>query len=203
LISITAHEANLSGVEAVEGAGGRSAGIGPRLRAARLSRGMSLATLAAGAGLTKGFLSQVERDLVSPSVGSLLRVCDALGVGVGELFEPVSGPLVRAADRPPIAFGGEGVDEFQLTPSSERRLQVIQTDIAPGGGSGDDAYGLAGEAEFVHVLVGTFDIEVDREAYRLAAGDSLTFDAGRPRRWRNASPVRPATVLWVIVPALR
>ena len=192
-------------MEAVEGAGGRAAGIGPRLRAVRLSRGMSLATLAAGAGLTKGFLSQVERDLVSPSVGSLLRVCDAfgVGVGVGELFEPASGPLVRAADRPQIAFGGEGVDEFQLTPSSERRLQVIQSDIAPGGGSGDEAYGLAGEAEFVHVLAGTFDIEVDGEAYRLAAGDSLTFDAGRPRRWRNASPVRPATVLWVIVPALR
>jgi transcriptional regulator with XRE-family HTH domain len=190
-------------VEGAEETGRRSAGIGPRLRAARLSRGMSLASLAAGAGLTKGFLSQVERDLVSPSVGSLLRVCEALGVGVGELFEPASGPLVRAADRPPIAFGGDGVDEFQLTPAGERRLQVIQSDIAPGGGSGDDAYGLGSEAEFVHVLAGTLDIEVEGEAYRLAAGDSLTFDAGRPRRWRNASPVREARVLWVIVPALR
>ena len=190
-------------MEAVEGAGGRAAGIGPRLRAVRLSKGMSLAKLADGAGLTKGFLSQVERDLVSPSVGSLLRVCETLGVGVGDLFEPASGPLVRTADRPAIAFGGDGVDEFQLTPAGERRLQVIQSDIAPGGGSGEDAYSLGSEAEFVHVLSGTLDIEVDGERYRLAEGDSLTFDAGRPRRWSNASPVRAARVLWVIVPALR
>ena len=181
----------------------RPAGIGPRLRAARLERGLSLADLASRAGLTKGFLSQVERDLVSPSVGSLLRVCEALGVGVGELFEPAAGPLVRAADRPPIAFGGAGVDEFQLTPAGERRLQVIQSDIGPGGGSGDDAYGLGSEAEFVHVVDGTLDIEVGGEAYRLAAGDSLTFDAGVARRWANASPVQPARVLWVLVPALR
>src|SRR4051812_26641636 len=159
LISITGDEGTLNMVEAAEETGRRSAGIGPRLRAARLSRGMSLANLAAGAGLTKGFLSQVERDLVSPSVGSLLRVCEALGVGVGELFEPASGPLVRAADRPAIAFGGDGVDEFQLTPAGERRLQVIQSDIAPGGGSGDDAYGLGSEAEFVHVLAGAPRIE--------------------------------------------
>jgi transcriptional regulator with XRE-family HTH domain len=181
----------------------RPPGIGPRLRAARLSRSLSLADLASRAGLTKGFLSQVERDLVSPSVGSLLRVCDALGVGVGDLFEPAPGPLVRSADRPPIAFGGAGVDEFQLTPAGERRLQVVQSDIAPGGGSGDDAYALTGDAEFVHVLTGTLDIEVDGESYRLAAGDSLTFDAGVPRRWSNASPVHPARVMWVIVPALR
>lgn len=181
----------------------RPAGIGPRLRAARLARGLSLAELAGRAELTKGFLSQVERDLVSPSVGSLLRVCEALGVGVGDLFEPAPGPLVRAAGRSPIAFGGTGIDEYQLTPAGERRLQVIQTEIAPGGGSGDEAYGLAGEAEFVHVLAGTLDLEVAGEAYRLATGDSLTFDAGQPRRWRNASAVTVARVLWVIVPALR
>jgi transcriptional regulator with XRE-family HTH domain len=177
--------------------------IGAQLREARRRKGLTIEQLAQATGLTKGFLSQVERDLVSPSVGSLLRVCDSLGVGVGELFEPAAGPLVRAADRPPIAFGGAGVDEFQLTPAGERRLQVIQSDIAPGGGSGDDAYGLGSEAEFVHVLAGTLDIEVAGEAYRLAAGDSLTFDAGAARRWENASPVRPARVLWVLVPALR
>jgi transcriptional regulator with XRE-family HTH domain len=176
--------------------------IGVRLRAARRDRGLSLAALAERSGLTKGFLSEVERDLTSPSVGSLLRVCAALGLAVGELFDADQGPVVRAAERSPIAFGGQGVDEFQLTPAGEGRLLVLQSDIAPGGGSGDDPYSLATDAEFVHVLAGTLDVEVDGAHFRLAAGDSMTFDAGAPHRWGNPSRSQPARVLWVLVPAL-
>lgn len=176
--------------------------IGSRLRAARKEAGLTLDELAGRSGLTKGFLSQLERDLTAPSVGSLLRICEALELPVGELFDTQQGPLVRAAQRAPIAFGGSGVDEYQLTPAGERRLLVLASEIAPGGGSGDDAYSLASEAEFVHVIEGLLDIEVDGTAYRLAAGDSLTFDAGAPHRWSNPASVRPTRVLWVLVPAL-
>jgi transcriptional regulator with XRE-family HTH domain len=176
--------------------------IGARLRAARRERGLSLAELADRSGLTKGFLSEVERDLTSPSVGSLLRLCAALDLHVGDLFGGDQGPVVRAGERTPIAFGGQGVDEFQLTPAGERRLLVLQSDIAPGGGSGDEPYSLASDAEFVHVLEGTLDVEVDGTRFRLAAGDSLTFDAAAPHTWSNPSRSRPARVLWVLVPAL-
>ena len=176
--------------------------IGARLRAARRERGLSLAAVAARTGLTKGFLSEVERDLTSPSVGSLLRLCAALDVSIGQLFDADQGPVVRAAERAPIAFGGEGVDDFQLTPAGERRLLVLQSDIAPGGGSGADAYGLEADAEFVHVVAGTLDVDVAGTSFRLAAGDSMTFDAGAPRTWGNPSRSQPARVLWVVVPAL-
>ncbi|ADB50998.1 helix-turn-helix domain-containing protein [Conexibacter woesei] len=176
--------------------------IGERLRAARQRQELTLSALAERVELTKGFLSQVERGLTSPSVGSLLRLCEVLDLPVGELFDANPAPLVRAAERSPISFGGAGVDEFQLTPAGERRLVVIQSDIAPGGGSGEDAYRLGSDAEFVHVLLGTLDLEVAGDAYRLAAGDSLTFDAGAEHRWRNPSPSWPARVLWVIAPAL-
>jgi transcriptional regulator with XRE-family HTH domain len=177
-------------------------GIGARLRAARRDRGLSLATVAERSGLTKGFLSEVERDLTSPSVGSLLRVCAALDLPVGALFAAEQGPVVRAAERAPVAFGGQGVDEFQLTPAGERRLLVLQSDIAPGGGSGEDPYRLGSDAEFVHVLEGTLEVEVDGARHRLAAGDSMTFDAGAAHTWANPSGSRPARVLWVLVPAL-
>lgn len=176
--------------------------IGARLRAGRRDRGLSLAELAARSGLTKGFLSEVERDLTSPSVASLLRLCAALGLPVGELFDADQGPVVRAAERTPVAFGGQGVDEFQLTPAGERRVLVLQSDIAPGGGSGDEPYSLGSDAEFVHVLEGTLDIEVAGTRYRLAAGDSLTFDAAAPHVWGDPSRSRPARVVWVLVPAL-
>lgn len=177
--------------------------IGGQLRDARQRLGRTLAELAEASGVTKGFLSQVERDLASPSVGTLLRLCAALDLPVGELFASTQGPLVRAGERAPVTFGGTGVEEFQLTPAGERRLLVLQSDIAPGGGSGDEAYRLDSDAEFVHVLTGALEVHVDDIDYRLAAGDSLTFDAGTPHRWSNPSPVVPARVLWVLSPALR
>jgi transcriptional regulator with XRE-family HTH domain len=177
--------------------------IGARLRDARARRGMTLTQLAGLTGLTKGFLSQVERDLTSPSVGTLLRVCEALDLPVGDLFAAAQGSLVRAAERAPVTFGGEGVEEFQLTPAGESRLLVLSSDIAPGGGSGDDAYRLQSDAEFVHVLAGTLDVHVADTSYRLATGDSLTFDAGAPHRWSNPSPIVSARVLWILAPALR
>lgn len=175
---------------------------GERLREARRRRGMSLTALAERSGLTKGFVSQVERGLASPSVGSLLRMCAVLELPLGELFAAGLEPLVRAAERSRVSFGGKAVEEYQLTPADERRLLVLQSDIAPGGGSGDEAYALQSDAEFVHVLAGTLEVEVAGGVHRLAAGDSLTFEAAAPHRWRNPSDVHPARVLWVIVPAL-
>lgn len=176
--------------------------IGTRLREARKAQGMTLTELASRTGLTKGFLSQVERDLTSPSVGSLVRLCDALGIGAGELLDGPAGPVVRSAERPRVQFGGVGVSEFRLTPAGERRFLVLHSDIAPGGGSGEEPYTLRTDVEFVHVLEGRLDVEVAGHTYGLAAGDSLTFEAGADHRWRNPSPVLPARVLWFLVPGL-
>lgn len=176
--------------------------IGARLREARRRKELSLSELAERTGLTKGFLSQVERDLASASVGTLMRLCEALDINAGDLLTGSAGPVVRAADRPEVGFGGEGVREFRLTPAGESRILVLQSDIAPGGGSGDEAYRLASEAEFVHVLEGTLDIDVAGTSHRLAVGDSLTFDAGAEHRWANPSSSFPARVLWLLSPAL-
>jgi transcriptional regulator with XRE-family HTH domain len=176
--------------------------IGTRLREARKRLGITLADLAERTGLTKGFLSQVERDLASPSVASLVRLCEALSIGPGLLLTGGPGPLVRAADRPPARFGGERVSEFRLTPAGEQRLLVLQSDIAPGGGSGDEHYRLASEVEFVHVIEGTLDIDVGEAHHRLMTGDSLTFDPTVPHRWSNPSAALPTRVLWILAPAL-
>jgi transcriptional regulator with XRE-family HTH domain len=93
--------------------------IGTRLREARLRRQLTLAGLAEQTDLTKGFLSLVERDLTSPSVGTLLRICRTLEIPVGDLFSTTQGPLVRAGERARVEFGGEGVEEVQLTPAGE------------------------------------------------------------------------------------
>ena len=98
--------------------------IGARLRAARRSRGLTLDRVAEMTALTKGFLSRLERDEVSPSVASLVAVCDAVGIRVGELFQTPATSLVRAGEGRPINFGGRGVREELLTPA-QQHLRVI------------------------------------------------------------------------------
>lgn len=176
--------------------------IGPRLREARRAQGLSLAALAERSDLTKGFLSQVERDLTSPSVGTLLRLCRALDLPVGHLFDGAHTPLVRAGERIPIAFGGSGVSEFRLTPADEARVMLLMSEIAPGGGSGEEPYSLGSDAEVAHVLEGALHIEVDGAHHRLGPGDTLSFDASAPHRWHNPSAAMPTRVLWVLAPAL-
>jgi transcriptional regulator with XRE-family HTH domain len=181
--------------------GQADARIGERLRAARLTARKSMAEVAADAGLTKGFLSKLERDLANVSVASLMRLCDALGIPVGSLFEPPKGEVVRAADRRLINFGGTfGLREYLLTPIAERRMQAILSDIEPGGGSGDEAYSLPSDVEFVLVLDGKMEIALESELIALGAGDAFTFPAGAPHSFRAVDG--PAQVLWVVSPAL-
>jgi len=71
--------------------------FGSRLRAARRARGLTAQQVAEAAGVTKGFVAQIERDETSPSVATLLRMCDALGIEVGSLFESPRSDLAYAS----------------------------------------------------------------------------------------------------------
>jgi transcriptional regulator with XRE-family HTH domain len=175
--------------------------VGARLRAARQASGLTLAVVAQQAGLTKGFLSRLERDEVSPSVASLVSVCGVLGIGVGQLFEPPVTSLVRAADAPPINFGGRGLREVLLTAGTQRNLQVIRSVVEPGGGGGEELYALACEIEFVHVLRGRLELRLPGEAVVLHAGDAFTMPGATPHTWINPSTTETCEVLWALTPA--
>ena len=177
--------------------------IGRRLKAVRQARRLTLTDVAEASGLTKGFLSKLERDQASASVAALVRVCAALGISPGSLFEAQSGgEAVRAGSYPPIAFGGEGLTEYLLTPSGERRVQAILSEIAPGGGSGEEAYALPAEVEFVFVLEGDLEVTVGGEVTVLGAGDAFTFSPGTEHGFRSLREDGTTRVLWVFAPAL-
>ena len=86
--------------------------IGAQLRAARLAARKTMAEVADEAGLTKGFVSKLGRDLANVSVASLFRLCDALGVPIGAMFQASKGEIVRQGEYPPIDFGGTGMREY-------------------------------------------------------------------------------------------
>ena len=90
--------------------------IGAKLRAARKAHGYTLDQLALSAGLTKGFLSRVERDETSLSVASLITLCEVMSLDVGSLFAVPEVALVRRETAPTIDLGGTGVNERLMTP---------------------------------------------------------------------------------------
>ena len=176
--------------------------IGAQLKAARLAARMSMAEVAEQAGLTKGFVSKLERDLVNVSVASLIRLCDALGISVGSLFQAPTGEVIRRDAYPPINFGGKNMTEYVLTPSGEKRVQAILSDIEPGGGSGAEPYELPAGVEFVLILAGQLRVTVAGEEVTLEEGDALTFTADMAHTFLAPPRGGRARVLWVLSPAL-
>ena len=176
--------------------------IGAQLKAARLAARKSIAEVAEQSGLTKGFVSKLERDLANVSVASLIRLCEALDVSVGSLFQASKGEVVRRGAYPPINFGGSRVREYLLTPSGEKRMQAILSDIDPGGGSGDEPYSLPADVEFVFILAGRLQLTVAGEQVTLEQGDAYTFPASIQHIFRVPRAAGQARVLWVFSPAL-
>lgn len=175
--------------------------IGARLRDARRRQGLTIDQIAQSTGLTKGFISRVERDVTSPSVATLVTVCAALSLPVGELFTTPKTDVVRRADAPQIQLTGRGADERLLTPRGQARLQLVHSIIQPGGTGGEELYTLNCEVEVVHVLRGALQVRFSKSAELLGPGDTMTFSGREPHTWHNPDISEVAEVLWVIVPA--
>jgi transcriptional regulator with XRE-family HTH domain len=170
------------------------------LRTLRHLRGLTIEQVASATGLTKGFISQLERDMATPSLSSLARICDALGVRLGDVFQPPAAAdvrLNRKAERTPVEWNAS---HYLLTPPSERRLQAIESHLAPGESAGDELYSFPGDVELVYVLKGSLELQVHDETFLLHAGDALTYPLREPHSWRNPSSAKPAHVLWVAAP---
>jgi transcriptional regulator with XRE-family HTH domain len=174
--------------------------LGPKLRALRKERELTLEAVADRAGLTKGFLSLVERGQTTISVPNLLKVCEILGVSVGSLFDYPESAVVRGGLGAPVEMGGSGIREYVLTPETERNLQVMRSVLKPGGGTGG-AYTLDSETIFVFVVRGCLRLTVDGNESLLKSGDSYTFSARTVHSWDNPG-AEESEVLWSIVPPI-
>jgi len=175
--------------------------LGARIRTLRRDAGMTLRQLADKAGFTESFLSQVERGVASPSIASVQRLAHGLGLSIGELFAepPRSGRVVRRDERRRVTYPGlRAVDEF-LTVGRDARLQVIESTIEPGGGTGDEAYAHESDEEVVVVLEGRLELWVGDEHYVLREGDAITYPSRIPHRNTNTGD-RPARVLFCLTP---
>ncbi len=181
--------------------GPSSVRIGARLRAARTAQRMTIETVAGKTGLTKGFISRLERDEASPSVASLVAVCEAIDLRVGDLFDPPQTAVVRAGEGRPIAFGTTGVTELLLTPGTQQQLEVIHSVMVGGGQGGQELYSLDCDTEFVYVVDGTLEVVLEDQVVSLGTGDAMTFPGRSPHTWRNGSSDQRCEVIWALSPS--
>lgn len=182
-------------------AGTQELRIGARLRDARQRQGLTIDQVAQSTGLTKGFISRIERDVTSPSVSTLVTVCAALSLPVGELFTTPKTDVVRRDEAPRIEMTGHGADERLLTPRGQARLQLVHSVIEPGGTGGEELYTLNCELEVVHVLRGGLRLVFGQSAEHLGPGDTMTFSGREPHTWHNPHEREETEVLWIIIPA--
>lgn len=173
--------------------------IGAKLRASRQAQGLTLERLATASGLTKGFISRIERDETMPSVPTLVQLCQALSLPIGTLFEEPDLQLVRRADAPRINMGGVGVDDRMVTPRGEDRVQILRSALEPYSSGGDALYTINCEIESLHIVSGKVDLVLPDRQLTLHQDDTVTFPGRTPHTWRAGKS--GAEVLWVIVPA--
>ncbi len=182
----------------------RQGSLGNIIRKARLERRMVLQDLADKAELSISFLSQVERDLLSPSVSALKRIADVLDIPAGSLMfgaETRKGGvgigLVRGDGRKRVVFPDSRIEYEMLTPDLRRRMSVLWLKAPPHAESGP-VFSHNGE-DAVIVLKGRLEVEIGGVWHELSKGDSLYFDSELPHRWRNSSSA-VAEVIWVSTP---
>lgn len=174
--------------------------IGAKLRGSRLAQGITIAQLAEATSLTKGFISRIERNETSPSVSTLVTICQVLSLPVGALFEPPETEVVKLQDAPLINMGGTGATERLITRRNESRVQVLRSLLDPEANGGADLYTVNCDIEVVHVLRGRLTIVLTREEITLSEGDTLTLGGREPHTWRNSSHGQ-SEVMWTLVPA--
>ena len=174
--------------------------IGAKLRSTRVAQGLTLAQVAESTGLSKGFLSRVERDETSPSVATLVQLCQVLSLPVGALFEEPEIQRITLAEVDVGGLGGVGATELLMSPRGEERVQLLRSSLEPGAHGGHDLYTVNCDVEVLHVISGVVTVRFADRSVRLDAGDALTFPGREPHSWQ-VDDVNGAEVCWVLSPA--
>ncbi|MFH0916198.1 MAG: helix-turn-helix domain-containing protein [bacterium] len=169
-------------------------GMGARIRRRRMQLGMTLHDLAETSGLTKSFVSQIERGRNSPSISTLRSVAAALEVPMFYFFqaEQTTEPVVKLAERRVVTFQKTGVKYELLTPDLQRGIEMLELKLKSGQHTGSRPLSHDGE-ECAVVVQGCAEVEVADTTYVLEAGDSIYIGALQPHRVFN--PGKDTTVI--------
>ena len=184
------HVAGVAGFDDGRNIREKRSALAARVRALRQERGVTLAALAADTGVTKGFLSQVERGIKAPSISTLMRIAQMLGVTVGELFDGEGKPdpaysLVRAGERQRYAREGSLYGYHYEAIAYRKAVKKMEPFIVlPPLRTPHKFFEHEGD-EMMLVLSGRIQLDLAGTLIELRPGDCIYFDASTPHRSRS------------------
>ncbi len=173
-------------------------------RAVKLHReaaGFSLRELAARSGISASMISDIERGTKSPTVTTVVRVAQALGVSAAALIDGGSEPAPRIR----VLRRGEGAGGEEPAPweslgagAPGSRIDFVRYHIPPGAILGPSPAHAAGTVEHVHVAAGAIRVTVGDETAELVAGDSCSCRADAPHGMSNPDPTEEALIYLIV-----
>jgi len=162
--------------------------IGARVKQDRQERRWTLDQLAEAAGVSRRMVVNVEQGTANPSVGTLLRISDALGVGLPALVEPPEPKRLRVTRRGEGAalWTGESGGRGVLLAGTERPdvLELWEWTMAPGDVHVSEAH-TPGTRELLQVQDGSITLEVADQSVTLEAGDAVAFPGDVEHSYAN------------------
>jgi len=166
-----------------------SVDVATSLRELREARGISMRTLATKSGLSANALSMIERGKTSPSVSTLYKLADALGVSITAFFgtetEKKQVVFLKSDERTRMSFT-RGVFEGLGGAQFSGHIEPFMLTLESGAASGPHGIVHTGH-EFVFCLRGKLEYQVDKQIFQLEAGDSLLFASKLQHKWKNPS----------------
>jgi transcriptional regulator with XRE-family HTH domain len=179
--------------------------IGQKLRRLRLRKSMGLSELSKHTGLSPSLLSKLERDLMHPTLPTLLRIAFVFSVGLEYFFNPEPRPLVEivrkgerlrfpeAADRRYPAYYFESLDFL----AENRRLNAYYAEFEAVEGSHVRTHQHGG-VEFVYVISGKLGMQIGEDKPELAEGDAIYFESTVPHAYRKVGTRRTSALVVVV-----
>ncbi len=174
--------------------------IGERLKRLRLANDLTQEELANRTGLSKGYISQLERDQTSPSLATLKDILDALGETLASFFEEHAQEqtVYRREDRILMA---ESTKEFRIEllvqASQKRDMEPVLVTLAPGASTWEDRSHQG--QEFGFILDGHVKLRLGPDSYKLRQGDCFYFTSDKKHLIENLGRTQ-AKILWVVTP---
>ncbi len=180
-----------------------TAAIANNVRAQRAHRGMTLDELAMRSGVSRGMLIQIEQGRTNPSINTLNRIADALGVSVGRLVEVSDTPVVRVVHESDVVtmWRGEKGGSARLLVGSDLPAILELWDWRLGPGEHHDSDGhAAGTRELLTVLTGELTLSVYGKSHVIRKDEAVLFTADRPHRYANEGAEEVRFVMVVTEP---
>lgn len=172
--------------------------IGNKLKQLRILKGLTQEELADRAELSKGYISQLERDLTSPSIATLMDILQCLGTSIGEFFneEPEEQVVFGKSDYFEKVDAESGCSVTWIIPNAQKnRMEPILLTLEPGGSTCPDTP-HEGE-EFGYILSGSVSIHLGGRVHRAKKGESFRYACDRQHFLTSKAG---ATLIWVSAP---